>query len=336
MIKTRTRILDESIPFSANALTFIKIPRDNPLRRIACVLKVKFADGGASDATTSIEDGLLKLVEEVRLVRNGSDNKIDVDLKTYFYASSMQLGVQPAIDTVPETATYTDFFEVAFTFDFAKFKNDLGDLNHLLNAPDLESLNLKIQWGDIASIFANVADTTIDAETNISVSIIEVYDDEGKVEELNNLLASAIDYLEAVETFDVTTANTSFPGSQQTEKLQPVPHIHEIETFVVSLNDGTRSDDVIDVIKVANVTSGGETILIVNYDEFHREMKSNFALDSEITGVISFDWDTLRRGGLRVIEDDAIKWFFQTAAPAGGSALPTKIKVYKKTYAVGV
>lgn len=334
-IKTRTRILDESIPFKKDGLTFIKIPRDNPLRRISCVLKVKFADGGV-DAVGAIQDGLLKLVKEMRLVRNGSDNKIDVDLKSYFYASAMQLGVQPSRDVIPDPATFVNFFKVAFTFDFAKFKNDLGDLNHLLNAPDLESLNLKIQWGSIADIFTTPNVTTIDATTSIKVSIIEVYDDQGKKEELANLLGNAIDYLEAVETFDVTKVNDSFPGSQQTEKIQPVPHIHEITTFITSLNDETRSDDVIDILKVANVTSGGETILIENWDDYRARIKSDFALDTNIVGVLPIDWDTLRRGGLRVIEDDAIKWFFQTAAPVGGSAAPTKIRIYKKTYAVGV
>lgn len=339
MLKTRTRFVDEPVKFSKDNLTFIKIPRDNPLRRISLDFAIVLESGGVI-ATGALEDALLKLVKEIRLVRNGSDNKIDVDLLSYFYASAMQVGVQPYRDSfaIPGINATGTAMHVNITFDFAKFKNDLGDLSALLNAPDLESLNLKIQWGSIVDMVTAVQNTTVASATQCNVSIIEVYDDENKTEELGNLLANAVDYIEAVETFDVVKANTSFPGSQQSEKIQPVPHIHEISTFItqaVSATDVvTRSDKVITVAKVANVTSGGETIFVEKWDDLHRRMKSDFALDTDIVGVVSFDWDTLRRGGLRVIEDDAIKWFFQTLAPATGKA--NKIKVYKKTYPVGV
>ncbi len=282
-IKTRTRFIDESIPFKKDSLTFVKIPRDNPLRRISVDFDIELIQG-ATGATAVNQDGLLKLVKEIRLVRNGSDNKIDVDLKSYFFASAMQLGVQPTRDSIPATVVGTTRHHVSITFDFAKFKNDLGDLNHLLNAPDLESLNLKIQWGSITDIYDDVQNSTVGANTQANITIIEVYDDEGKVEELGNLLANAIDYLETVETFDVLKENNSFPGSQQTEKIQPVPHIHEITTFITDTQTAagvsTRSNEVITVIKVANVTSGGETIFIDRWEDLFRRMKADFALDT--------------------------------------------------------
>jgi len=333
MIKTRTRFIDDAVIFNKDKTSFVKIPRDNPLRRISCDFLIKLVDGGV-DATGAIQDGLLKFIKNIKLVRNGSDNKIDVDLKTYFYASTMQLGVQPSKTTLTDPLNADIEHHVSITFDFAKFKNDLGDLASLLNAPDLESLNLVIDWGSIDEIYTTVGGVTVDDTTQCNISIIEVYDDEGKVEELSGLLSNAIDYLETVETFTVDKENNSFPGSQQTEKIQPVPHIHEISTFVTSLNTGDRSDDIIDVIKIANVTSGGETIFIDRWRDLKRRMKADFALDTAILGVVSLDWDTLRRGGLRVIEDDAIKWFFQTQAPTASQV--NEIKLYKKTYAVGV
>jgi len=333
MIKTRTRFLDENLilPPSRTGL-IIKIPRDNPLRRISMNFEIVVT--GTAATLLPKEDGLLNYIKNIRLVRNGSDNKIDVDLRTYFYASVMQLGVKPILTTIVTSGVQTaKVYNIPVTFDFAKFKNDLGDLNSLLNAPDLESLNLVFDTGAIGDLFGTVTGGVISTTlTKVNVSIIEVYDDEGKVEELSGLLTNAIDYLEAVETFDITAAHTSFPGSQQTEKIQPVPHIHEISTFLTLDGSGLKKDDVLSILKVANVTSGGETIFIEKIGDLIRRMKSDFALDTAVLGLFSLDWDTLRRGGLRVIEDDAIKWFFQNPAPSGTA----KIKLYKKTYAVGV
>jgi len=182
-------------------------------------------------------------------------------------------------------------------------------------------LNLEIDWGSITDVLETVNDTIIDTDTELKISLTEVFDDQGA--EANAQLATAgfIDLREGTDQFLITKANTSFDDSVLQEQIEPVPaniltHLLVTKEDITAVTgSATRENDVLDQIKVENIKGVGEKIIQTSFDQLNLGNKSEYGLESIQDGVAYIDWIDQRRGGLANFVAEAIKWRFLNPAP---------------------
>jgi len=323
-LQTKKRNLSEKISFTKNETTRIEVPQDNLIRRLSLLVTVGLVT--TTTAGTGIkEDGYLNLLRKVRLTMGGDENKINVDGVKLAFVEEIQKGTAPSIDSVVVPATSSsNTKQLLLTLDFAQFRQQLLDFSALLDAPNLSSLDLEIDWGDISNILSTPNDTTVDASTtNVAVSMVEVFDDEGKA-----LPSGFLDIRQGVDEFLVSKANTSFDDSIQEEDITPTRSNIRAHMLLTRLDTLARSDAVLTQLKVENIKGSGEKIVQEQFEEARRTNKTEFGLESIKTGVLYEDWLDRRAGGLANFEADALKWRFLTNAPA--ATKQNIIEVYKE------
>lgn len=321
VLQTKERPLSQPVPFVANSTQRVEVDRDNLIRRMAMLFNIKVTSG-ASAGTTIIEDDLLNIVRKVRLVMDADDNKFNVDLTKWIFVEQVEKGTLPKRDVfaIPANGTSSEF-QILINADFAQARQNLSDVTALLDAPNKSSLFLEIEWGSIADVLETVNDTIIDSDTEVKISLTEVFDDAGA--EANAKLASAgfIDMREGTDQFDITKANTSFDDSVLQEQIEPVPaniltHLLVTKEDITSVsNSPTRSNAVLNQVKVENIKGVGEKLVQVSWDQLTFGNKAEYGLESPQTGVSYIDWIDQRRGGLANFVAEAIKWRFLNPAP---------------------
>lgn len=321
VLQTKERPLSGGVAFEANKTKRIEVDRDNLIRRMAMLFNIKVTTA-TTPATTIIQDDILNIVKKIRLVMDADDNKFNVDLTKWLFVEQIEKGTLPYRDAfaIPATSTSTTF-QILVNADFAQARQNLSDVTALLDAPNKSSLFLEIDWGDISDVVEVVNDTVIDTDTELKISLTEVFDDQGA--EANAQLATAgfIDLREGTDQFNILKANTSFDDSVLQEQVEPVPaniltHLLVGKEDITSVSGSpTRSNTVIDQVKVENIKGVGEKIIQVSYDQLHLGNKSEYGLEQIQDGVAYIDWIDQRRGGLANFVAEAIKWRFLTPAP---------------------
>ena len=321
VLQTKERPLSGSVPFVANTTQRIEIDRDNLIRRMALLFVIKVTTA-TTEGTTIIQDDLLNIVKKIRLVMDADDNKFNVDLTKWFFVEQIEKGTTPFRDSfaIPSSGNSTTF-KILVNADFAQARQNLSDVTALLDAPNKSSLNLEIDWGSIADVLETVNDTIINTETELKISLTEVFDDQGA--EANAQLATAgfIDLREGTDQFVITKANTSFDDSVLQEQIEPVPaniltHLLVTKEDITSVTGSpTRENSVLNQIKVENIKGVGEKIIQTSFDQLHLGNKSEYGLESIQDGVAYIDWIDQRRGGLVNFVAEAIKWRFLNPAP---------------------
>lgn len=320
-LQTKERPLSQALEFEANKTKRVEIDRDNLIRRMAMLFNIVVTTA-TTPATTIIQDDLLNIVKKIRLVMDADDNKFNVDLVKWVFVEQVEKGTLPYRDAfaIPATSTTTTF-QVLVNADFAQARQNLSDVTALLDAPNKSSLFLEIDWGSIADVVETVNDTIIDTDTEVKISLTEVFDDQGA--EANAELATAgfIDLREGTDLFSILKANTSFDDSVLQEQVEPVPaniltHLLVTKEDITSVSGSpTRSNAILDQIKVENIKGVGEKIVQVSYDQLHLGNKSEYGLETIQDGVAYIDWIDQRRGGLANFVAEAIKWRFLNPAP---------------------
>jgi len=105
------------------------------------------------------------------------------------------------------------------------------------------------------------------------------------------------------------------------EQVEPVPaniltHLLVTKEDITSeSNSPTRSNAVVDQVKVENIKGVGEKLIQVSWDQLTFGNKAEYGLESPQTGVSYIDWIDQRRGGLANFVAEAIKWRFLNPAP---------------------
>lgn len=323
-LQTKERPLSITLDFKANDTTRVEIDRDNLIRRLTMLFTIVTNTPAAMVAGVGIiEDDILNLVKKVRLVMDADDNKFNVDLTKLLFVEHVEKGTIPKRDAfaIPAIgASETD--EVLINMDFAIFRQNLSDVQALLDAPNKSSLFLEVDWGDISDIVVTPNDTIVTVATTLArINLTEVFDDEGA--EANAKLAAQAftDLREGVDEFEVTKAFASFDDSILQEQIEPTPsrirtHLLVTKEDITSVSGTpTRVNDVITQLKVENIKGNGEKLIQTRFDLAHFGNKSEYGLESLFTGVFYLDWIDQRRGGLNNFVADALKWRFLTNAP---------------------
>jgi len=334
VLKLRNKHLTTQVNFSKDNDVQIDINQDNPLRRITLNFFFEII-GGTSQGTVAIQDDLLNVIKRMQVIFNGATNKFDVDLRTYYRANTFQNGTTAFRDAfVVPTASGTTTFRIAVTIDFAQLKNNLTDFSGLFNAPAFSSLNLKIQWGSIADVLEVPNDTTIGSNTRCEIAITEVYDNGQGENQLSQVVLASQDIREGVDVTNITQAFDSFGGSELEAKILPVPSTI-LEHCLVALDnvtDGqsTRSNTVINQLKLENVRGGEELIFFDEWINYFEQNKAEYGLESDVhvTGALFISWNELRIEGLLNNVVDALKYKFLTSQPDNTKS--NAVRIYKK------
>ena len=322
-IQTKERPLSVSLDFKANDTSRVEIDRDNLIRRISMLFSISTSTPAAMVAGVGIiEDDILKLVKKIRLVMDADDNKFNVDLTKWLFVEHIEKGTIPKRDAyaIPAIGA-TEVDEVLVNADFAIFRQNLSDVQALLDAPNKSSLFLEIDWGDITDIIVTPNDTVVDAVTKVRINLTEVFDDEGAEANAKLAAQSFTDIREGVDQFEVTKANTSFDDSILQEQIEPTPSrirthlLMTVEDITSVSGTPTRVNDVITQLKVENIKGNGEKLIQTRFDLAHFGNKSEYGLESIFTGIFYLDWIDQRRGGLNNFVAEALKWRFLTNAP---------------------
>lgn len=335
------RFIVEKIPFKKNEEVLYDLPRDRAIRRLTMQLQVQVNAGttAPSDRTTM---HYMNAVKKIRLIRNGIDVKINVDLVSKYFADWAENGVKPTESSVSTPAANASAtYRQTVIFDFALSRKVLSDFRALLDAQALSSLQIAVEWGDVGDIFQTAGTAAIDTtNTFFQVSLDEVFDNGARREAgdpgLPALLQSARDIREQVDVaHEITQQRESFDLDEDVVDVTPVPSLVLYEQIRCVKNygspDWTHSDDVLTHIKYANIKGGGESIFRARWKDWHNTTKQDLSLDDLPGGVGFLNWVQQRQGGLRNTDPDAIKIKLLTAAPASNKK--NAIIVYRKFFA---
>lgn len=335
MIQTKNRPLTDTLDFDESSTKKLDIPLDNDIRRMTLHVKLDLVQG-AIPAATLVDSGLgiLPMLKKIRLVMNGDDNKFSIDGVKWYIVETIEKGTTPQLTVLP-TPAVTGTYEVTLQADFASFRQDLSDISALLPAPDLASLTLEVDWGQLSDIYeANTNTAFTDATSKIEISLTEVFEtEENKTVQSQAPNGKYIDIREGVDVLKVTAVADSYDTSVLSKTIEPVPtkilnHLLLTRQDVTDITEKNRVDDVLTHIRVENVKGDGERILDEKASTLQSSLKTEYGLESLITGAYYIDWIDQRRGGLRNFETEAIKWKFLNAAP--DSAETDQIEIYTR------
>lgn len=337
VLQTKERPLSLNLEYKLNDTGRVEIDRDNLIRRLVLQFEITLDTPAAMTAgTTPIEDDILNVVKKIRLVMDADDNKFNIDLTKWLIVEQIEKGTIPQRDALSiPAAGNTSTHVVVVNADFAIFRQQLADIQALLDAPNKSSLNLEIDWGDITDVLEVPNDTTVlAASTLVRINLVEVFDDEG-AEATAKLAASPFtDLREGTEAFEVTQAFTSFDDSILQKQVEPTPsrirtHLLVTKEDITSVSGSpTRQNDIITQLKVENVKGNGEKIFQSRFDTAHFNNKSEYGIESLFTGALYIDWVDQRRGGLANFVAEAVKWRFLTNAPVATET--DEIQLYKR------
>lgn len=332
-LKTRQRLLATPLKYAENGVTQIDLPKDNLVRRIDLNFDFNLTTG-ATPGTGGKNADVLNLVKRIEIKINGNDNVFDLDLKTYFDLLRFEYEAEPFKTTfaIPAANTSNNQY-VTVPIDFALIRNILTDFSSLIPAQLLDSFQLLITWGDIDDVITTKQNTTINANTKCEVAIVEIYENSPDTSELNQVINNLQRVYEGVEQTEIDQAYSSYPADELPVDIRPVParHLSHLILGMSNITDGnpSRTNTVIDRIKLENVKGGGELMMIDKFRYFNQMQKLTLGLESDNeTGEVYLNWVDRRNGGLDNIDVDALKYKFLTEAPTANKK--NAVRIYKK------
>lgn len=339
VLTTKERPLGEVVEFVDNKTKGVDIDRDNLLRRIALLFHFSITTGAAAGLTI-IEGDLLNAVKQIFLVMDADDNKFSINLEKWLFVEHVEKGTIPKRDTfaIPGVGV-TSTFDILVNADFAQARQNLSDVSSLLDAPNKASLKLKVEWGTITDVIVTANNTSIDSNTEVRISLTEVFDDEG-AEATAKLAAQTFnDIREGEDEFLVTKAFGQFDSATLQEQINPVPaniltHLLITKEDVTSVT-GTpvRANDIVTDYKIQNIKGNGQIFKQASWNASHFGDKSEYGLESIFTGVKYIDHIDEQRGGFPNFVAEANKWRFLTNAPV--AAETDAIQLYTR-YIAGI
>jgi len=284
VLTTKERPLGEVVEFVDNKTKGVDIDRDNLLRRIALLFHFSITTGAAAGLTI-IEGDLLNAVKQIFLVMDADDNKFSINLEKWLFVEHVEKGTIPKRDTfaIPGVGV-TSTFDILVNADFAQARQNFSDVSSLLDAPNKASLKLKVEWGTITDVIVTANNTSIDSNTEVRISLTEVFDDEG-AEATAKLAAQTFnDIREGEDEFLVTKAFGQFDSATLQEQINPVPaniltHLLITKEDVTSVT-GTpvRANDIVTDYKIQNIKGNGQIFKQASWNASHFGDKSEYGL----------------------------------------------------------
>jgi hypothetical protein len=321
-----------NVPFVASSTQKLIIPRDNAIRRVIMRFDINYTTG--STAPTYTEDDFLNLIANVRVQRNGSDNKINVSARMWYYVEDYEKGT-PARKTAASsaTSTTTDCFFVLIA-DFATFRENEHDISALLQTKNLSSLELQIDWLSNA-VVATANAPTINAASTVQVDIREVSgvvpDTNGVLQDINDdTVITMANIYEAEQIVTIDANHSSFDADTLAVDVTPAPANLLKQALMVldaTSPNGNKSDTLVSEFKVQRESPFIYRYAQRKYNNILESQKMQLTVQTLVAGFLFLDWiDKVPNGLLNNRNTGDIKYRFLTTNFASGQT----IRVYKR------
>lgn len=301
----------DTIAFDEESEKSIDVPRDNPIRRIMCEFYVEFVNGTSPVET---DDGLLELLENIKLQMDGKDLKFSKSGRQWFYLEKDDKKTAPYRTTFTTTNSATHTEKVVLIHDFASDPLDRQDITALLPAQRMSSLKLIANFGSASDVSTNISSIT-DANSGINVEIREV---SGTVDTGNGVIDIGsmpfADIREDAKVDGIPASKTSFDTSTFKVDVTPAP-ANILKNLFIVLDSDVRSNAFITDIKIQKEKGGKKTLIHRKWNMAWAERKTEQGLESVTTGILVFDYVDIFGGGLvnRGNEGD-VRYRFLTGA----------------------
>ena len=301
----------DTIAFDESLSKSIDVPRDNPIQRIICKFYAVFVNGTSPVET---DDGLLELLQNIKLQMDGKDLKFSKSGRQWFYLEKDDKKTAPYISTFDTTNSGTHTEEVVLTHHFGADPFDRQDISALLPANRMSSLKLIATYGTASDVSTNISSIT-DASSGIAVEIREV---SGTVQTNDGVIDIGsmpfADIREDAKVIAIAPSKTSFDTSTLKENVTPAP-ANILKNLFIVLDSDVKTNAFITDIKIQKEKGGKKTLMHRTWDSAYFERKTEQSLETLSTGVLVLDYVDIFGGGLvnRGNEGD-IRYRFLTGA----------------------
>lgn len=259
-----------SLTYSANAKSTLEIPKDSFIKKLT--LRIR---GVCSSGTTVArsENNPSDLIKRIEIVANGKDTIKSMNYANSFIIDKYQSGTMQERVQTPSSASQSGQPFSATTY--VDFDLDRDELDTLLPAQELNSLQLIITWGQPTDIDAGTGFTITNCYLDVTL------EEEGNPENMG-LEARNMGVLKEFEiSQDITGSGV------QTIKL-PLGNVYQ-KLYLRVINNSLQSNTLVTDFEV--LLNGLQTLRKERFDVSQAEDKTEYGLEALDNGVTMIDFD---------------------------------------------
>lgn len=274
-----------SLTYSANGKSTLEIPKDSFLKKLT--LRIR----GQCDSGTAVsrsENNPCELIRRLEVVANGKDTIKSLAFANSWIMDKYQSGTSPERVQTPSATSQTDQPFSATTY--VDFDLDRDELDTMLPAQELNSLQLLITWGQASDIDSGTGFAVDWAYLDVTL------EEEGNPEEMG-LEARNMGVIKEFEIVQDVTAS-----GVQTIKM-PLGNVYQ-KIFLKVVNNGAQSNTLCTDYEV--LLNGLQTLRKERFDMSQAEDKTEYGLETTDNGITMIDFDL---GGSEPIDTETASSF---------------------------
>lgn len=277
------RPLTDLVLVDNEPLNIKKLPMDGAYRWIDLTFILNMTNG--ANPAVFREDDILNYIKAVGIRKNGKTYKFNQPLRFAYKKQTSDVGT-PAFYQAPVTTALATYDAIAhFVIHFAENILNENDASALLQTKNLTNLELVIATGDVDDIASAEAPTINSAKVEI-----EIRDFTGKGlanGDINDDTKEKMtDIFELVEEIDLEAGKIDFKAPQS---IDMVAGANILEHAVLVLDNGVASNDRVTDFRTWNAKPR-TTDLERSFKKLNRRTKTEYGLESTITGFFKIDW----------------------------------------------
>lgn len=318
----------------------LDIPRDNAIRRIYLRFDINLTNGATGP--TFVEDDIMRLIKKIRIEENGSDNRINLNARMWYYVEYYEKQTKPQYTAPVTTISTTYDAYVTLIADFATDRDNEYDISAILQTSTLSSLILYLTWGlntDIASANA----PTINAATACEVEIREVF---GSFDwnKPDGSTASGVDvndptqyqpkyFKETFTTLDIDANHSSFDDDSLPFDVAPTPANLISQALMVLDQNGDKNNTLVTQFKVQRESPYQLRYIQRKFLSMWDSSKVQHKLAEGLaTGFLFLDWIQISGGSglINNTKSGDVKYRYLIANYANGQT----INIYTKSFPI--
>lgn len=277
------RPLTDLVLVDNTPLNIKKLPLDGAYRWIDLTFILNMTNG--ANAAVFHEDDIQNYIKAVGIRKNGKMYKFNQPLRFAIKKQTSDVGT-PAFYQAPITTATETYDAIAhYVIHFAENILNENDASALLQTKNLTNLELVIATGDVDDIASAEAPTI-----NSATVEIEIRDFTGKGlkgGDINDDTQEKMtDIFELVEEIDLEAGKTDFKAPQV---IDMVAGANILEHAFLILDNGIASNDRVTDFRTWNAKPR-TTDLERGFKKLNRRTKTEYGLESTITGFVKIDW----------------------------------------------
>lgn len=285
-----------SLTYSANGKSTLEIPKDSFIKKLTLRLR------GQCDSGTAVsrsENNPCELIKRLEIVANGKDTIKSVSFTNSFLMDKYQSGTMQERAQTPSAVSQSN--QAFSATSYVDFDLDRDELDTLLPAQELNSLQLIVTWGQA---------TDIDTGTgfNVDFAYLDVSLEEEGNPEMMGLEAKNMGVLKEFEiSQDVTGSGV------QTIKL-PLGNVYQ-KLFVKVINNSLQDNTLCTDYEV--LLNGLQTLRKERFDMSRAEDKTEYGLETIENGITIIDFDLAGSEPIDTVNASSFEVKLNCGSPTG-------------------